>query len=161
MATIVRVLAVALLLFGGAAMPLRAQAPEAEVMGVVQRLFDGMRAGDSTAVRAVFHPDARLVSVGVRGGQPLLRSEAVDAFVQAVGAPHEQVWDERIWDVEIRVDENLATAWMHYAFYLGDQFSHCGVNAFQFFHGSEGWRVIQITDTRRREGCRLPAELQH
>lgn len=134
-----------------------AQTPEQEVRATVQRLFDGMRAGDSTAVRSVFHPSARLLTAGVRDGRPALQESTVDPFVAAVGTPHDQVWDERIWDLEVRVDDNLATAWMKYAFYLGDRFSHCGVNAFQLFRAPEGWKIILLTDTRRREGCQPPA----
>ncbi|HEV2130128.1 MAG TPA: nuclear transport factor 2 family protein [Longimicrobiaceae bacterium] len=118
--------------------PAVAQTPEQEVMATVQRLFDGMRAGDSTVVRSVFYPGARLVSVGMREGAPMLREDAIDAFLAAVGTPHDEVWDERIWNTEVRVDGNLATAWMDYAFYLGERFSHCGVNAFQLFRGSDG-----------------------
>ncbi len=35
-----------------------------DVMAVVRRLFDGMRAGDSAMVRSVFHPQLRMLSVG-------------------------------------------------------------------------------------------------
>jgi hypothetical protein len=132
--------------------PLAAQdAPEQEVRAVVDRMFDAMRSGDSTAFRALFHPSARLQSVGVREGRTMVRSDSVEAFVRAVGTPHEQVWDERISDVQIRVDGPLATAWMNYAFYLGDRFSHCGVNAFQFVKAEGGWQITQIIDTRRRD----------
>lgn len=126
---------------------------EQEVRAVVDRLFTGMRQGDSTIVRSVLHPQARLLSASMRQGEPVLRADSIDAFVRAVGTPHDQVWDERIANVQIRVDGPLASAWMDYAFYAGDQFSHCGVNAFQFFRTAQGWKVIQITDTRRREGC--------
>lgn len=156
-----RSLLLALALLPAPVAALVAQAPppaaEAEVMRVVGQLFDGMRAGDSTAVRAAFHPQATLMSVGVRDDVPVLQTgTTVDAFVRAVGTPHDQVWDERIWNPEVRVDGNLATAWMDYAFYLGDRLSHCGVNAFQLFRGPDGWRVIHIADTRRREGCSPP-----
>lgn len=136
--------------------PANAQAQvsaEQEVRAVVDRLFTGMRQGDSTVVRSVFHPQARLMSAGVRQGEPVLRSDSIDAFVRAVGTPHDQVWDERISNVQIRVDGPLATAWMDYAFYTGERFSHCGVNAFQLFRTQQGWKVIQITDTRRQTGC--------
>jgi hypothetical protein len=135
-----------------AASPLSAQtAAEREVRAVVDRLFDGMRGGDSAMVRSVMHPDARLMTTTVRDGEPLLRSDSIDAFVRAVGTPHEQVWDERISDVEIRVDDPLATAWMGYRFHAGEQFSHCGVNAFQFFRTAAGWRIVQIMDTRSQD----------
>ena len=131
-----------------------AQTPEAEVRAVIDQLFDGMRAGDSTAVRATFHPDAAVYTTFTdEAGAPQLRQGSVDRFVTAVGTPHDDVWDEHIWDVEIHVDDNLASAWMAYAFYLGENFSHCGVNSFQFVRTDEGWKTIFLVDTRRREGC--------
>jgi len=143
----------------------RAQAnPEAEVRAVVVKMFDAMRRGDAADMATVFHPTARLQSVGVsrQTGQPELETDSIAAFLRIVAAPHTAVYDERISDVQIRVDGNFATAWMNYTFYVvnngTDQLSHCGVDAFQLFRGTEGWKVIQITDTRRREGCpALPA----
>lgn len=162
MAISARVIPLTLLLLCASALPAYAQslASEEEVEQLLRNLFDGMRAGDSARVRSVFHPDARMLSVGVRpaDGAAVLRRVSVDEFVRAVGAPRDEIWDERIRDVEVRVDENLATAWMKYWFYRGDAFSHCGVNAFQLVRGADGWGVIQITDTRRREGCADPPE---
>jgi len=149
-------------LLAAMAMPAPAAAQEGEgeeaaVMAVVDAMFDAMRAGDSAAMRAVLHPSATGASASLREGVPTLtREESLDGFVQAVGTPREEVWDERIWDAEVRVDGNLATAWMQYAFYLDDQFSHCGVDAFQLFKGEDGWKVFHIADTRRREGCETP-----
>lgn len=139
--------------------PALAQADEeAAVRGVVDRLFDAMRAGDSAGVRAVFHPRARLVTAGERDGEPMLQvADSIGGFVTAVGSPHPETWDERIWDVEVRVDGRLAAVWAPYAFYLGETLSHCGVDAFQLFKDSEGWQIIEIADTRRREGCEPPA----
>src|SRR5687768_66265 len=145
------------LLAAMAAAPSRAAAQGSEeeaVMAVVEAMFDAMRAGDSAAMRAVLHPTATGASVSVREGVPTLTREgSLDGFVQAVGTPHEEVWDERIWDTEVRVDGNLATAWMKYAFYVGEEFSHCGVDAFQLFKDEDGWKVFHVADTRRREGC--------
>lgn len=154
----IRALFPVLLAAAAGATPLAAQTTpaEQEVRQAVDRLFAGMRTGDSTVVRAAFHPTARLQSVSNRDGTAVLRQDSIDAFVRAVGTPHTEVWDERISNVQIRVDGDLATAWMDYAFFAGDRFSHCGVNAFQLVRGARGWQVIQITDTRRRECPNIP-----
>lgn len=131
-------------------------AAERDVLAVVRRLFDGMRAGDSAVVRSVFDANARLVSVGVRDGQPSTRVTSADEFVAAVGRPHDAVWDERIWDSEVRVDGSLASVWTKYAFYVGDRFSHCGVDAFHLVRRANGWMIIDLADTRRQEGCWTP-----
>jgi len=133
---------------------------EHAVRAVIDRLFDGMRAGDSTQVRSTFTPEATLYSnVLSPDGKAARRGGSIDNFVKAVGTPHDQVWDEKIWDVEIRVDDLMADAWVPYAFYLGSNLSHCGVNSFQFFKSEEGWKVTAITDTRSRD-CKVPDHLK-
>ena len=124
-------------------------AAESAVVAVVVQLFDGMREGDSAMVRRTFAPDVRLVSTSSRDGQPALQSVEIDRFLEAIGTPHEEVWDERLWNVEVRIDANLATVWTEYAFYLDEELSHCGVDAFQLFKASDGWKIFQIADTRR------------
>jgi hypothetical protein len=135
----------------------RAQAQagaEAEVRATVQRLFDGMRAGDSAAVRSVFHSTARMQRPAMnREGVPVVQSQPVDGFVQAVGTPHDQVWDERISNLVVQVDGNLAQVWMNFTFYLGGQKRHCGVNAAQLARTPEGWKFIQLADTARMTDC--------
>lgn len=144
---------IALLALAAPAGAQSATSAEAEVRAVVDRLFDGMRASDTTAIRGTMHPLARLVTTGTRDGAPTISDESIDAFIASVGRAPAGMLDERLHDVEIRVDDNLASAWTPYRFYVGERFSHCGVNAFQLFRTAEGWKIIQITDTRRREGC--------
>ncbi len=65
-----------------------------------------------------------------------------------------------IWDPKIEIDGNLAQAWTQYAFYVGKKFSHCGVDAFQLFKGTDGtWKIFQLADTRQKEGCKIPKEI--
>jgi Putative lumazine-binding len=142
-----------LLLLGAMARPALAQTPEQDVMAVVHRLFDGMRKGDSAMVRSVFDSSVRFLSVSERDGVPTAAARSVDAFVAAVGKPHEQVYDERIWDPEIEVDSGLAAVWTKYAFYLGDTFSHCGVDVFGLVQRPGGWRIVYLADTERHTGC--------
>ena len=158
-----RLLATALLL---AATPLaaRAQAPssdERDVMAVVMKLFDGMRAGDSAMVRSTFDTAATMATAVIRPtGEAMYRFDAdgVTGFANAVGTPHDKVWDEKLWDVRVLVDRNLATVWTKYAFFLGTDFSHCGVDTFTLAKGAQGWKIIFLADTRQREGCQLPAK---
>jgi ketosteroid isomerase-like protein len=124
------------------------------VIAVIQRMFDAMRAGDSTALRSTFNASAKLQTAFTnKEGKPMLANENVDEFARAVGTPHKEVYDERIWSYDVRIDGRLASAWTEYSFFLDDKLSHCGVNAFQLFKGENGWKIIQITDTRRRDNC--------
>ncbi len=147
-----RIVSIAAALLASAA-PLAAQgADERAVLDVVQRLFDGMRTADSVLVRSVFHPDARLISTGMRNGEPAVGVIPIDGFVQAVGGA-EAVWDEKIFDPQVRIDGNLAQVWTEYTFHAGERFSHCGVDAFLLARTTDGWKIASLADTRRREGC--------
>lgn len=137
----------------------QSQSPETAVRAVIDSLFDAMRAGDGPAVENLFHDSATLNSIGEREGSPFMRSSQASDFVSAVGSPHDEVWDERIWDVEIKVDGRMASAWVPYAFYLGENFSHCGVNTITLYNGEDGWKIASITDTRRRTDCGIPPEV--
>lgn len=140
--------------YAGASIPavLDQISPEDSVRATIRALFDGMRAGDSTAVRRVFHPDARLMTATAED----VRMTDIGQFVEAVGRPRDEVWDERTYDFRVRVDGPMASAWVPYAFYRGDTFSHCGVNAVQFARSDGQWRILHLVDTRRSE-CDLPA----
>lgn len=144
--------AFALLAASATAQPSGVQADS--VLAPVHALFDGMRAGDSTAVRAALHSVATLYSVSQNPqGETVVRETPMDRFIEAVGAPHDAVWDERLGDAEVRIDGDLATVWVPYAFYLGDAFSHCGTNAFHLARADGSWRILHTTDTRRRTDC--------
>ncbi|MBO6620645.1 MAG: nuclear transport factor 2 family protein [Balneola sp.] len=124
------------------------------ILSQIETLFDGMRAGDSSAVSKVFSSDATMQSISKdREGNTRISQGSLSGFKNAVGIPRNDMLDERVGKIQINIDENLATAWVPYSLYVGDNFSHCGVNSFQFAKTGEGWKVISIVDTRRRTEC--------
>ncbi len=130
--------------------------PEAQIMSVVNGLFDAMRAADSAAVRAAFHPDLeRTVTSGQQSdGVPVVMFRDLSGFAEAVGGASPGDLDERIGEADIRIDDNLATVFTSYAFYLKGQLSHCGVNVFQIARTGYEWKIVGLADTRRGQGCK-------
>lgn len=130
---------------------------EKAVYEVVLNVFDAMRAGDSTMLGKSFVADAQMYTATYdKEGNPILTQGSLHQFKLAVGSSHDKVYDEPIWNTEIKIDGLLAQVWTDYAFYLGDSFSHCGVDAFQLFKTQEGWKIFHLTDTRRRDNCEIP-----
>jgi hypothetical protein len=127
---------------------------EAEILAVVDRLFDGMRARDGSMVASVFHPDARLISTSSDAeGRPAVAVREIQVFVDAVGQGGDP-WNEPYFQPVIQIDGNLAHVWIFYHFYAGDTFSHCGFDSIQMVRmPEEGWRMVSLADTRRTEGC--------
>ncbi|CAA9285663.1 MAG: hypothetical protein AVDCRST_MAG95-3628 [uncultured Adhaeribacter sp.] len=126
------------------------------IENTVRQLFNGMRAADSTAMKAVLAPTVRLLSVAAnKEGQVVPRETSIRQFLRAVSQPQFQVLDERIWNIKVQQDGDFATLWCDYAFYLGDRFSHCGVDAFALYRSAGVWKIFSIIDTRRQAPCNL------
>ena len=68
-------------------------------------------------------------------------------------APPGLVLDERLYHPQVRVSDGLAQVWVEYDFYAGERFSHCGVDSLVLARSADGWRIVHVADTRRREGC--------
>lgn len=124
------------------------------VKQVVTAFFDGMRRGDSTAMRNTLAPAAVFHALGGPPGQPpTLEIERISGFLKAVGTPHPEIWDERVQFERVLIDANLASVWAPYEFYLGNKFSHCGYDSFQLVKLADGWKIAHVIDTRRKEKC--------
>lgn len=144
-----------LLVFGASATSARAQDSEkAAVMAVVQKVFDAMRTRDTSLLSVAFDSTARLVGVRTRDGASTLTLLPASQFGAAiVRAPAGDVWNERIFDPEVRIDGDVAQVWAYYTFHANKQFSHCGVDAFMLRKVGSQWKITQLSDSRRTTGC--------
>jgi len=131
---------------------------DSAVLAPVSNMFDAMREGDSAKLHKSFHSDVRMfTSYNSSEGFAVIEEGSLNEFLIAVGTPHENVWDEKIWNVSVKIDDNIAHVWCDYGFYVDNKFSHCGVDAFQLVKTKgKTWQVINLMDTRKREGCYLP-----
>lgn len=142
---------VSMLLLVGAA-PARGQ----DALGpgeVVEALFVAMKAGDADAMRALMHPEVRLISTSVRDGVPAVQVVAVDRWLDNVGASTREL-DERIYDTQVVQDGGLASVWTRYDLFVDGLHSHCGVDHVLLVRTGDGWRIVELSDTRSTEGCR-------
>jgi cyanophycinase len=125
---------------------------EAEVLAVMNRLFDAMRTRDTASIRALSHPDLRLfVPLGATADHTI-RTTTLDEFIAQIAAGEARL-DERAIRPEVRVDGPLASVWTYYDFILGADFSHCGTDAFHFARGPDGWVIVGLAYTVQRDGC--------
>lgn len=141
--------------------PAYAQADDEEaIKTVIKTLFDGLTAQDSTMMMSVTDPGGRLVMTGTSDGQPFVRAVSMPQFIKIIVEHEGEVMVEKYWNLEISIEENLATVWNDYAFYVGETLDHCGKDTFQLARTVDGWKIIAIADTQRREGCEDPPDEQ-
>ena len=139
----------------GFAQGLGAQDGEAAVEEAIMRLFEGMHTANPEMVRAVFAPDARFAVISARNGPAVIMAQTVDAWIEAIGDSGGR-WDEQVYDLDISVDGDMASAWVPYTFYLDGAVRHCGINSIELLRDADGWKVTQLSDTRRTENCPDP-----
>lgn len=123
------------------------------VLATVQKLFDAMRTRDTTLFTQAFDTSARLVGVSTRGTPAITLTTPAQFAAAVLRAPAANVWNERIYDPEVRIDLPVAQVWAYYTFHLNSTFSHCGVDAFMLVKVGGVWKITQIADSRRTEGC--------
>jgi hypothetical protein len=121
--------------------PAQAQESDAEqVLAVVDALFDGMREKDPDALAALFLDAGRL------------GTDSVDDWIIRVSGS-EAYLDEVTFDEQVLIDGDMAMAWTPYNLFVDGKFHHCGVDLFALRRIEGVWKILQLDDTRRSEGC--------
>ena len=151
-----RLLAIAsVLVIAGADTALAQSAEETAVIAVVNRMFEGMRTSDSAMVRSTFANGARFANLDTRSTPPRITYDSVNGWLRGIAGSNRR-WDEQIYDVQARVDGDIAQVWAPYTFYLDKKVRHCGVDILHLLKLNGEWKVTQLSDSRRTEGCPDP-----
>lgn len=125
-----------------------------EITQPIYTLFEGMEKNDSSLVRKVLTEDITFFTFGQNeSGDNVLKTGNVQQFLNTIGSPKEVVLREVISNVKVHSDGDFASVWCDYSFYLSDKFHHCGIDQFLLINTDSGWKIRQIVDTRRTEGC--------
>ena len=134
---------------------------EADVTETVNKLFKAMYTNDTVMFKSVFAEHVTMARVlRNKDGKPVLQqSEGIGGFVKAIAKPNPKgALTEEIWNIKVEIDGDLAQFWCDYAFYIGNTYSHCGVDAFQLHKTADGWKVFHLADTFRKE-CKIPQHI--
>ncbi|HET8858524.1 nuclear transport factor 2 family protein [Marivirga sp.] len=125
-----------------------------KIAQIIHTIFDGMRESDTTKMAPYMHPSVKMQSLKVdKNGNKVSPLNGAQGWLNAVATNNGEIWNEQVNNFRIQSDGAIATAWMDYEFYLGDKFSHCGVNSFQFIKIDNKWKIIYIIDSRKTENC--------
>jgi hypothetical protein len=144
------------IIFGLISLAISAQNPEEiKVKQAVDDFFTAFHEQDSIAMRNLVHPEVVLQTIGIdKDGKQTLKMENFNDFIRSIASiPDSVKFQERLTNYSIQVDGAMANAWSSYEFWLNDEFHHCGVNSFQLFKDTEGWKIIYLIDTRRKDDC--------
>lgn len=117
---------------------------------IPDKLFAAMKEKNAEAIRAVFTAEGQLVAVDKpRDGKGLSKTRVftADAFAKMISEAKGGEFIEKMSNKEVKVSGDLATVWGRYTFFVGDKFSHCGLNTFHLVRTETGWKIANAAST--------------
>ncbi len=132
------------------------QSKEDSAKEMVQAFFKAFHEQDSVKLKTYAFEETQLKSIAKNAeGKMVIHTDTYEKFVNSITSiPAEVEFEERLGLLEAQTDGYLANVWMPYEFYLNGELSHCGVNNFQLMNTDEGWKIISIVDTRKKQACK-------
>ncbi len=128
---------------------------KADAKSIIDIFFEGFHQGDTLKMKSVMAESMVMqTAFTTKDGKNQIVDEQPETFLMAIAdRPETQKWEERLLDYMVQIDGNLAHVWTPYEFWFNDTFSHCGANAFTLAKTDDGWKIIHIIDSRRKNGC--------
>ena len=121
-----------------------------KLQSVVKTFFEGFHNKDSLLIASVIDRSFDLNSTSFKEDNGVLQNINRDNFIRTViTRPNSPVWEEKLLSFNIKIDGPLANVWVDYEFWLDDKLSHCGVNSIHLLKKKSGWKIFNITDSRR------------
>jgi len=111
------------------------------VKNVIKQTFKAMLAADTVLLKSCFAPGAIMHVIQNQKDSVVVRTSKVADFVASIGKQQPGSLDERSFDEIIYIDRELASAWAPYTFHRNGQFSHKGIDSFQFVKLKDGWKI--------------------
>ncbi len=130
-----------------------ADADSANVMAPINAMFSGLAGHDGAAILAQTRPEGgATLALEKADGSRLIRHLSWAEFTAGI-KPGPDRYEERLSDVAIEVDGDVAMVWAPYTFYLNGKADHCGVDHFDLVRENGGWKVLNVTWSQRTTGC--------
>ncbi len=134
---------------------LKAQSDSIAIVKTIQVFFNGMESYDTVKINTTIDSSIFLYSIMKnKNEESILTNETKQEFYRQIISLKGKNYQEKIVSYEIKQDANMAIVWAPYEFIFEGNFSHCGVNVFTMIKSRETWKILGITDTRRKKGCR-------
>jgi len=131
-----------------------APADSAAVVKTLETMFEALRNKNADGVRATFHESARFTLLRpAADGSTRVNVMSAEQFITAVTNPNGNGVDEPIRNVRVMIDGPLASAWAEYQVRVAGKVSHCGYDAFHLVKVDTAWKILNVSDSFRPQGC--------
>ncbi|WP_347372693.1 nuclear transport factor 2 family protein [Aequorivita sp. Q41] len=128
---------------------------EEDAKNIINTFFEGFHSGDTLVMKSVMAKGMVMQTAYTdKKGTHKINNDDPDGFVNNIAnRPADQKWEERLLSYKVEIDGNLAHIWIPYEFWFNGSLMHCGANSFTLAKLDDGWKIIHIIDSRRKDGC--------
>jgi hypothetical protein len=125
----------------------RAQAVNVDTraaIAVADSVLAALSTGDNATLARLTLDSAIVGGIGLRDGVERMTLRTWGLYIRRAGSSS---FTERGFDATARVQDRVAQVWMPYDLYIGDKWSHCGVDTFTLMKTEGRWRVAALIYT--------------
>jgi hypothetical protein len=121
------------------------------IKATIDQFFVALSSGDTTLLKSTCMSSVTLHTIRVKkDGTTVVDIQPFSDFVRLIGTPTQDKYVEKIKYEKILIEQQLASVWTPYSFFINEKLSHCGTNSLQLVHTQAGWKIQYIIDTRRK-----------
>jgi hypothetical protein len=113
-------------------------------IAVADSVLVALSSGDNAALARLTLDSSVVGGVGLRDGVERQSLRTWGLYINRTGP---STFTERGFDATARVQDRVAQVWMPYDLYIGDKWSHCGVDTFTLMKSEGRWRVAALIYT--------------
>ena len=121
-----------------------APADEKAAIAAADSVLMALSNGDNAALLRLTLDSAVVGGVGLRNGMERMSLSSWHPYTSRTGP---SPFTERGFDATARVQDRVAQVWFPYDLYIGDKWSHCGVDTFTLMKTDGRWRVAALVYT--------------
>lgn len=126
---------------------------EAGVMRPVTAMLAGLAARNAQAILAEVLPEGgATIALERADGTRAVRHLSWADFAAGIKPGPERL-EERLRDVAIDIDGDIAMMWAPYDFLIDGKIDHCGVDHIDLVRQDARWKIVNITWSERTTGC--------
>jgi hypothetical protein len=121
-----------------------ASANEKAAIAVADSVLMALSSGDNATLIRLSFDSSVVGGVGLRNGVERMALSSWRRYTTRTGP---STFTERGFDATARVQDRVAQVWFPYDLYVGDEWSHCGVDTFTMMKVDGHWRVASLIYT--------------
>jgi len=118
----------------------------------VNQFFEALENQDTTLFKRIIHPRGETWAVKEEADSIRISVRSFEDRLKKFINP-EYIIQERAFDMEIKIHQQVAMAWVPYELDISGTFSHCGVDIFTLVKGNDGWKIATLAFTMEPDGC--------